>query len=165
MQCNRCKVEKEESQFIHGKKKCLVCYKKCREYYLANRESEIERAKRNLNKDREKTNKTKRDGIRKNPVSYLLWQVKSRAKKNGIPFNLTHDDIVIPELCPVLGIKMQISDGHSTGCSPSIDRVVPELGYVKGNINVISHRANTIKSDANLEELKLVFEYVRSMSA
>ena len=161
--CNRCKVEKHEDQFIHGKHKCLSCYQKCKEYYKQNREKEITRAKKSLqNRPRSEINETKRAGIRKNPVSYLLWSVKSRAKREGIQFDLTHDDIVIPEVCPVLGIPLKISDGYATGSSPSVDRFDPSRGYVKGNVNVISYRANTIKSDASLEELQKVIDYMES---
>jgi hypothetical protein len=105
----------------------------------------------------------KRNGIRKNPISYILWQVKARAKRNNIPFNLTHDDIVIPSICPVLGIPIQISDGNATWNSPSVDRHNPQLGYITGNISIISHRANTIKSDASVKELQQVLAYIQSL--
>lgn len=164
MICSRCKVDKDPGEFIHGKTKCLKCYRKMQEYYQQNRGREIERAKRSQNANRVKTNARKRAGIRKNPVSYLLWQVKARAKKKGIPFNLTHEDIVIPASCPVLGIPLKINEGHSGFDSPSIDRVVPELGYVRGNVQIISHRANTIKNDATLAELKSVVAYLESLA-
>lgn len=162
-QCNRCKVDKEDNQFIHGRNKCLDCYRKRQEYYRNNRERELARAKRNNNKDRNHTNEVKRAGIRKNPVSYILWQIKSKSKRYNIPFNLTHEDIVIPTHCPVLGIPLTISDGNSTWNSPSVDRTIPRLGYVKGNIAIISHRANSIKSDATSKELEMVLNYVRKM--
>jgi hypothetical protein len=158
--CSRCKADKDDLQFIHGKTKCLACYHYLREYYQKNREREIERAKRNTNKDRNHTNMVKRKCIRKNPISYMLWQVKARAKKYKIPFNLTHDDINIPDVCPILGIKLQINDGCASGCSPSIDRINPNLGYIKGNVAIISYRANTIKSNATAGELKKVLDYV-----
>ena len=53
---------------------------------------------------------------------------------------------MIPDVCPVLDIDLMISEGCSTYNSPSIDKLIPELGYVKGNIDVISHKANTLKS-------------------
>lgn len=160
--CNRCKVEKEDSEFIVGKTKCLKCYKWSRDYYQRNREREIARAKKNLNKNRLHTNEVKRNGIRKNPVSYMLWQVKSRAKKSNIPFNLEHRDIIIPPICPVLGIRLEINSGHSGENSPSVDRIVPELGYVKGNIKIISNKANSIKNNASIQDLEKVLEYVKS---
>jgi len=97
-----------------------------------------------------------------NPRHYLLYAAKQRAKKFSIPFSITPDDIVIPDVCPVLGIPLIRSNGKGpTDTSPSIDRIVPSLGYIPGNICVISVRANTIKSNATLEELLAVAEYVR----
>lgn len=49
--------------------------------------------------------------------------------------------------------------------SPSIDRIIPELGYVRGNIAVISMRANKLKSDATSEELERISAWMRSVGA
>lgn len=88
----------------------------------------------------------------------ILSRIKSRAKRSGIPFNLEVEDIVIPDRCPVLGIPIVQNQGRQ-GYFPdsaSVDRIVPKLGYVKGNVRVISQRANQLKSDATLEEMRLV---------
>jgi hypothetical protein len=73
---------------------------------------------------------------------------------------ITIHDIVIPEFCPLLGIRLE--PGKGTGgakaASPSLDKIRPELGYVPGNVWVISHRANVIKSDATLSELRMLVE-------
>lgn len=164
MICSRCKVDKQESEFVHGKTKCLKCYNKCRDYYATNRDREIARAQKgNAKKERLVENAQKRRRVRENPVAYALWRVKTRAKQNDIPFDLTHDDIVIPEKCPVLGIRLEIGEGHAKDGSPSIDRLNPNLGYVRGNIRVISHKANTIKSNATLHELRSVVQYMESL--
>lgn len=87
-----------------------------------------------------------------------VWnRAKQRAKSRGIPFNIEMSDITIPEVCPVLGILLVVGD---TEAAPSIDRVIPALGYVKGNVNIISNRANRIKSDATKEELERVLDYI-----
>lgn len=90
----------------------------------------------------------------------MLARVKSRAKKLGIPFNITEVDIKIPDVCPVLGVRLERQKGKGKPCNytPSLDRIVPALGYVKGNVRVISNRANLLKSNATLEELTLVLE-------
>lgn len=96
----------------------------------------------------------------------ILSRVKSRAKRNGIPFNLEVSDIVIPDRCPVLGIPIVQNQGRQ-GYFPdsaSVDRIVPELGYVKGNVRVISQRANQLKSDATLEEMRLVLADLERLS-
>lgn len=91
-----------------------------------------------------------------------LWRsARERAKKNGITFTITTKDIVIPTLCPILGIPLA-PRGDGTGHrpeSPSVDRIIPALGYVPGNIAVVSHRANQIKSNATLEELLLLAKW------
>lgn len=92
----------------------------------------------------------------------MLWQIKARAKRGNIPFNLEHSDIVIPPTCPILGIPLKINSGHSGENSPSVDRIIPEFGYIKGNIKVISNKANSIKSNASIQDLEKVLEYVKS---
>lgn len=84
-----------------------------------------------------------------------LTSLRGRAKAKGLPFNLTLEDLIIPELCPVLGIPLirNYGKGHSSHNSPSVDRIIPELGYVKGNVIVISVLANRIKQDATPEQI------------
>ena len=96
-------------------------------------------------------------------LEYRLWNsAKQRAAANNLPFNITIDDIVIPDVCPLLGIeiiKRNPREPQFHGCrdnSPSLDRLIPSLGYVKGNIIVISNRANTIKNSSTLDELMLI---------
>jgi len=86
----------------------------------------------------------------------MLCQAKKRAKKKGLDFNLEISDIRIPQRCPLLGIEIWVAGEVQTSASPSLDRIDPSLGYIKGNVWVISNRANTIKSDATIEELKLI---------
>ena len=91
---------------------------------------------------------------------YLMWMTcKSRAKFKGILFDITVEDIVIPEFCPLLGIKLNTEPNKSNRwASPSIDRLLPSKGYVKGNILICSMRANTIKNNASIDELMLLTE-------
>lgn len=69
----------------------------------------------------------------------------------------------IPNKCPVLGIPLERNKNGKTGSpnSPSIDRIVPEVGYIVENVRVISQRANSLKGNATLEELEALTEYVR----
>lgn len=98
----------------------------------------------------------------RDPERYLFLHARTRAKKIGVVFTITRDDIVLPEFCPVLGIKLEWGIGQRASAnrnSPSVDRIIPELGYVPGNVLVISNRANFLKNDAEPEELLLVAEY------
>lgn len=76
----------------------------------------------------------------------MLAGARYRARHNKVPFDLTLDDIQIPEFCPILGIKLIFNSICAKGNSPSLDRFYPAKGYVKGNVTVISNKANTVKS-------------------
>jgi hypothetical protein len=93
-----------------------------------------------------------------------LWSwARDRAKKKGIPFTISQADILIPKICPVLGIRLRVRTGKNgaSNNSPTLDRVVPELGYTPGNIVVISWRANCLKRDATLEELQKLIDWLK----
>lgn len=86
-----------------------------------------------------------------------MWQAtKLRAKKKGLEFSITIEDILMPDLCPLLGLKLSFSDFGLRYNSPSLDRKDSSKGYTKDNIWVISSRANILKNDAKLEELDLL---------
>jgi len=89
---------------------------------------------------------------RENRAARLLTKAKSRAQATGRAFDLGLDDITIPETCPVLGIPLD---------QPSLDRFDNSLGYVKGNVRVISLRANRLKGDATVEEVEAILRYMR----
>ena len=84
-----------------------------------------------------------------------LWHsCKSNANRKNVPFNLLQEDIVIPKKCKYLGIELTNTfDEGRVASNASIDRLVPELGYVKGNIQVISDLANRMKQNATKEQL------------
>lgn len=109
---------------------------------------------------RERERAYKRAGT--GPGYRALWlnNIRHRAKKKGLPFDLTLDDLPIPKFCPILGIPLRMRSGSFHDNSPSIDRLVPERGYVTGNVAVVSYRANRIKDYGTLEELKKVVAYL-----
>ena len=94
------------------------------------------------------------------PRKVMLKHAHVRAIKRNVPFNLCLDDIVIPKVCPVLGIILKIGQGKHNENSPSLDCILPDLGYIADNVMVISMRANRIKNDATLEELQKVCGYL-----
>lgn len=90
----------------------------------------------------------------------LFEGIRYRAKKNKIPFDLEPEDIIIPHSCPVFNTPFDTSLYYR----PSIDRINPELGYIKGNIAVISYRANWLKNNSTLEEIKQLHKWMLSLS-
>jgi len=95
-----------------------------------------------------------------NPEKYMVQAAKKRAKDKGWAFDLTHEDVVIPKLCPYLGIELKYLGGEA---APSLDRIDPMKGYVKGNVQVISMKANTMKNNATQDELVRFAEAVLKM--
>lgn len=90
----------------------------------------------------------------------MLESAKARAKRFGIPFRLSAQDIVLPKHCPVLGVELKQSKSQGPcDASPTLDRVRPEKGYVRGNVIVVSFRANRIKSNATVRELQKVARF------
>lgn len=98
-------------------------------------------------------------------AAYLVKSARERAARKGLPFDLVASDVVVPERCPVLGLTLLVSRGRRGGgdSSPTLDRLIPALGYVRGNVSVISNRANTLKRDATVEELEAVVRWMKSM--
>lgn len=141
-----------------------VLKQKNKEYYEQNKEQLKERHKKNRlekykadpKKDMAKQKEWKLNNIER----YLVQNARNRAKKYNLPFDITHEDVVIPEFCPYLGIKLV---PFSEWSSPSLDKIIPELGYVKGNIQVISTKANTMKNNATQDELVRFAEAVMKM--
>lgn len=105
-----------------------------------------------------------RNLTRNRPEYNIFYRVKSRAKRHGISFNIELSDITIPEFCPILGIKIICSGEKPRPDSPSIDRIIPSLGYVRGNIRIISNRANTLKSNATIEEMEKILLDLREIA-
>lgn len=96
------------------------------------------------------------------PYERIIFdRAKSRATRKGLEFTITVDDIVIPRVCPALGIPLMRGQERMTDSSPSIDRIDSSRGYVPGNVRIISNRANRIKSDATLAELEAVARYIK----
>lgn len=101
-------------------------------------------------------NKNKKKHGKSGTVEYHMWKgSQNRAKVNNIPFDLDYTDIVVPKICPILEIPIFRGTKKHTPNSPTLDRLIPELGYIKGNVRVISYKANTMKSDATIEEIEL----------
>lgn len=97
------------------------------------------------------------------PSLAMLNNSKQRAKNKNIEHTILLEDINIPDVCPVLGITLEVGDRKSHQNAPSIDRLDNTKGYHKDNIIVMSVRANMIKKDASLDELILLGEFARKM--
>jgi hypothetical protein len=97
------------------------------------------------------------------PEQYLFHVAKKRSKNNGLEFSITKEDIIIPEYCPVLNVKLSSvrQPFNNREFSPSLDRIDITKGYTKDNIQVISFRANRHKSSMTLADIERLYKYSR----
>jgi hypothetical protein len=87
-------------------------------------------------------------------IKYVIYhRAKERAVENNLPFNITIEDIVIPDKCPLLNCPFRKGGKHDKWYSYSLDKIDNSKGYIKGNVQVITYLANTMKSKASKEEL------------
>lgn len=93
------------------------------------------------------------------PSLIMLNNSKQRAKNKGIEHTLTLDDIIIPDYCPILGIKLETGNRKNHLNAPSIDRVDNNKGYTKDNILIMSVKANMLKKDATIEEIIMMGKF------
>lgn len=103
---------------------------------------------------KDKVNLQKRNSTKKHIVTCMLNRAKRRALKCNLEFNLDETDIVIPDKCPILEVPLTLGSKGNYEYTPSIDRIDNSKGYIKGNIQIISKKANSMKNSASLEELK-----------
>ncbi len=165
---------KEAQEYQKGK----VCGK-CKEYKLLSEFSKTKSKKDGLQYLCRSCSKEYQNNIC--PFKKWFLRKKANAKINGVEFTIEPTDIPgvkirrfkvrgkctwvatqYPKVCPVLGLEL---DWGMNGCnnnSPSLDRVKPKLGYIPGNVRLISIRANTMKQNMYLEELKIIEEYILS---
>jgi len=111
--------------------------------------------------DKYSSNKSRKIRYHKDPRKVMVAHAKKRAINKGLPFDILYSDIIIPKVCPLLNIPLHVNDKKHSSNSPSLDRVIPDLGYVKNNILVISHRANTAKQNLSIDELELLTKNLR----
>lgn len=102
---------------------------------------------------KDKINSAKRDEFSRHINRYMLTRAKQRAERNGLEFNLELEDIVIPDICPLLEVPIVLGTKEDYEYSPSLDRIDNTKGYVKGNVWVISKKANSMKNSASPQEL------------
>ena len=110
-------------------------------------------------KNRAHIRKYHHDYAVEHPEKMLLLSAKGRAKKKGADFTIEEIDIKIPKLCPVFKKPLEKEfrpNGGRLGAHPyaaSLDRIDNSKGYIKGNVQVLSNKANAMKSNATPEEL------------
>lgn len=118
-----------------------------------------------LNKYGLRTNQNKRSSLYFKVSERKRWLIRNlRNKGFKITESLLHK-IETPKFCPIFNIKLNYdSFGYRQDDSPSIDRINPKKGYELDNIHIISMRANRIKNNSTLKELKQLVKYFTELS-
>lgn len=93
-------------------------------------------------------------------IKSVIRTARIRAQSLGVPFDLMLEGLSIPDVCPIFNTPMSWSN-KITNDTPSLDRLIPEKGYVKDNVAFISMRANRIKSDASLDDLLKITKWMQ----
>ena len=157
------------AKYRQDNKEKIVEYNK--KYRQNNKEKKVEYDKKYRQDNKEKIAKYRQDNKEKiveslkkyrqnNKEKLIVRWAKTRANKNNVPFDIDEDYIkkIWPKhnICPIFKIKFERGNLDQ---SPSLDRIIPKLGYVKGNVQIMSHKANRIKNNATFEELIIIGKY------
>ena len=161
--CSLCGIEKDITEFHNNKRYKNGRDNRCKKC-LNTRRRELNKHVdyKKKHRDRYKTDAEYRMQCKLKAANYrkehnervLLSQAKVRAENFGLDFNLTIEDIIIPEVCPILEIPLYRGTNRKNDNSPSLDRIDNSKGYIKGNVRIISNLANTMKNKASIEQLK-----------
>ena len=168
---NRAHIRKKHKQWRDNNKDKVLGYSTNRKVV----KSEYDKKRWHKLSPEEKAKEMKENGLNRdkrtenNPEVTIYRTAKKRAQKKNMEFNIKIEDIHIPELCPVLGIKLNKfiykrgTNRQLKECRPSIDRINNNIGYIQGNIIIISLRANRIKSDATLQEITAIAKWMNEV--
>ena len=128
------------------------------DYYYENKEAVLVTVQKYKDNNRELLHTNGKIYYRNNLKNRLLNAARARSKKSGLDFNITIEDFEIPLTCPLLNIDLFVAEGRKSVKynSASLDRIDSSKGYVKGNVWIISFKANTMKSNSTLDEFTLM---------
>lgn len=172
--CPRCSISKLLTDFRKNKTNpdglswaCSICEREIQRVHYQNNKEKVKK----IVKEYCLANKEIISVKTKKRYKAMTWQkrhltqIRCRANKRGLAFDLEESDLIYPNFCPVLGIPLNPAMGFGNPNSPSVDRIDNTKGYTKDNICIISNRANSIKRDANVEELKAIVAYMEAHHA
>jgi hypothetical protein len=131
-----------------------------KKYKEKNKDKISDYQKTYLEKWREENRNHIKEYYENNKDRSTLDSIRTRAKRSGLPFDIDLEDINNYDICPVFGFKLERGSLSEKRKSPSVDRIVPSRGYVKGNIQIISDKANSMKQGATPEELRMFAKWV-----
>lgn len=93
-----------------------------------------------------------------------FFRKRQNSARQGYEWSLELADVTFPSHCPILGLELDYFAEATKENSPSFDRFDSNIGYVKGNVHIISWRANRIKNNGTAEEHRKIAEYIDKMT-
>jgi hypothetical protein len=175
--CKECKMTEKsiklKNEKLSGRRVCSDCgieknfsdFEKPRYDIFSNGKSTTMSCCRECNNKRMKSNrlKNKSENYEYHSVREKLNGARKRAKNGNYMFDITIEDLMpFPLVCEVLGIKLDynVYGNSRPDNTASLDKVIPDLGYIKGNVRIISHRANRLKSDLDFDTIERIKDYM-----
>ena len=149
-----CKYGHNEGRYIRNRT-CVVCDRE--------RSKKIRNAPGGKEKHLE-ANKRSRKKIRaERPLQSRFYEAKHRANKSGLEFSMIMSDLHQVDICPYLGVPLNYFNKFDD-YTATIDRIDSTKGYVSGNVEIISHRANRIKNDGTWQEHALISKRLKQLT-
>ena len=103
------------------------------------------------------------------PRENLIILARARAKERGLPCTITVEELDWPTHCPIFSMELDYTttpvgqrQHAKRDAFPTLDRKIPELGYVPGNVFVLSFKANRLKQDSTIDQLEALLAYMKS---
>jgi len=150
IKCNSCSKEKKETEFCIRKDGTTGKYRKtCKECKNSNQRKNYKKYKEN------------------NPFLARHTKMKASCKQKNIPYDL--DEMYLEQIwtgfCPITGVELVWSCGREELKNPNaaeLDRFIPSLGYVKGNVSWISRKMNNLKGNGSIKDFKDILDWMKN---
>lgn len=133
-----------------------------RDNYSTNKRDILAYKKQHYENNKETILKKRLEYANKNFIKCLLLAAKARARKHNIEFSITEDNLILVTHCPILKIELiyhRTGSGRPSNNTASIDRLDSSQGYIPDNVQILSWRANNLKKDISLDEMRAMSAY------
>lgn len=132
---------------------CQHCYKKYRKEKQEHYRQYMENRRKTDNENIKQTKNKSWQNL--DPRKKMLQQAKNRCNRKNLEFNLDLNDIILPQVCPLLEIPFVVGTKDNYEYTYSLDRIDSSKGYIKGNVWVITKLANSMKNSATKKQLNV----------
>ena len=98
------------------------------------------------------------------PFKLKASKCAARARSMGVPCDITPEYLeeIWTGVCPALGVPIKWDADRSDEMASELDRLVPDKGYIKGNVAFISRKVNRLKNNATTTELEQLLKWMKA---